>query len=151
MIPAGKLAEAAGGAFLKVSDSVWDAMKHTTNMGLEHAYGAPSGSAEQLAQLKDQGHEVAMVSDYERTAVLHEAGYPGTDKIPPELTDGHGHMLNVAQVMSDDNLKKSYYDYMNGAAHRAEGTLGEGASVYDITRNAANSYIGGYQKADKPE
>jgi hypothetical protein len=151
MIPAGKLAEAAGGAFLKVSDSVWDAMKHTTNMGLEHAYGAPSGSAEQLAQLKDQGHEVAMVSDYERTAVLHEAGYPGTDKIPPELTDGRGHMLNVAQVMSDDNLKKSYYDYMNGAAHRAEGTLGEGASVYDITRNAANSYIGGYQKADKPE
>lgn len=147
MIPAGKLAEAAGGAFLKVSDSVWDAMKHTTNMGLESVYGAPAGSEQQLEALKDNGHEVAMVGDYERTAILQEAGYPGTDKIPPQLLDGHGHMLNVAQVMSDDTLKKAYYDYMSGVANESEGTLGQGASVYEQANNAAGRFDHGYNLA----
>jgi hypothetical protein len=147
MIPAGKLAESAGGVFLKISDSVWDAMKHGSNMGLEHIYGAEPGSQEQLNHLKDASYQTAMVGDYERTAILREAGYPGTDDIPKDLLTADGQMVNVATVMNDEHLRAEYYDFMHEGANAPQGTLGHGASVYEITKNAAGRFDGAYMQA----
>ncbi len=145
--PAGKLAEDAGGVFLKISDSVWDAMKHGTNMGLEHVYGAEPGSQEQLDHLNDASYQTAMVGDYERTSILREAGYPGTDAIPSDLLTSDGQMINVATVMNDDHLRQEYYDFMHDGANAGQGTLGHGASVYELAKNAAGRSDAAYQQA----
>jgi hypothetical protein len=147
MIPAGKLAEDAGGMVAKLSDSVWDAMKHATNMGLEAHYGGPPSSEQQLDDLKNAGYQTAMVSDYERTAVLHEAGYPGTDDIPPDLLASNGQMVNVATVMNDDHLRTEYYDYMHETANDPQAGMGHGTSVYAVTRNAASRFDDAYLRA----
>jgi hypothetical protein len=147
MIPAGKLAEDAGGVFAKISDSVWDAMKHGTNMGLEHVYGAEPGSQQQLDNLNNASYQTAMVGDYERTSILREAGYPGTDAIPSDLLTSDGQMINVATVMSDDHLRQEYYDFMHDGANAGQGTLGHGASVYELAKNAAGRYDAAYQQA----
>jgi len=147
MIPAGKLAEDAGGLAAKLSDSVWDAMKHGANMGLESVYGAEPGSQEQLDHLKDANYETAMVGDYERTSILREAGYPGTGDIPKELLASNGQMINVATVMNDHHLRQVYYNFMHNAANAPQGSLGHGASVYEVTKNAAGRYDAAYTEA----
>lgn len=147
MIPAGKLAEDAGGVFARMSDSVWDAMKHGTNMGLETVYGAEPGSQAQLDHLNDASYQTAIVGDYERTSVLREAGYPGIDRIPPDLLIQDGQMVNVATVMNDPHLRETYYEYMHSEANAPQGSLGHGASVYEITKNAAGRFENAYVQA----
>jgi hypothetical protein len=88
-----------------------------------------------------------MVGDYERTSILREAGYPGTDAIPQDLLASNGQMINVATVMNDEHLRQEYYDFMHAEANKPAGTLGQGASVYELTKNAAGRYDAAYLQA----
>ena len=147
LFPAGGLAEDGGKLLSKIPDLFWDASKHGANMGLEAIYGAEPGSQEELDHLKDANYQTAMVGDYERTSILREAGYPGTDSIPKDLLTSDGQMVNVATVMGDDHLRQEYYEYMHHEANAPEGSLGRGASVYEVTKNAAGRYQDAYQEA----
>jgi hypothetical protein len=147
LFPAGGLAEDGGKLLASIPDVFWDASKHGANMGLESVYGAAPGSADQLSHLKDANYETAMTSDYERTSILREAGYPGTSDIPPDLLTPSGQMVNVATVMGNDHLKAEYYDYMHNGANAPQGDLGHGASVYTVTKNATGRYVAAYGQA----
>ncbi|MDT4914250.1 MAG: hypothetical protein QOC66_3378 [Pseudonocardiales bacterium] len=147
LIPGGKIAEDVGGLVAKAPDTLWDIAKHVSNIGLEHEYGAAPGSAEQLAHFKDASYESAMASDYERTAILHDAGYPGTDHIPDELLTSDGHMVDAATVMKNEQLREAYYAYMHEGANAPQGSLGHGASVYEVTKNASGRFAAAYQGA----
>jgi hypothetical protein len=138
LIPGEKVAE-------KVPGTLWDLGKHLTNIGLENNYGADPQS--HLDKLGGTAHDLALTSLYERTSILQEAGYPGTDRIPPELLD-HGHLRDVGQVLGDPALKAKFDDYLNGTA-REHGHPGY-VTVYDEVHRSANAYLGGFDRANEP-
>jgi hypothetical protein len=138
LIPGDKIAE-------KVPMTLWDLGKHLTNIGLESSYGADPKA--HLEQLNSTAHDLALTSLYERTAILQEAGYPGTDQIPPELLD-HGRLKDVGQILCDPTLKATFDDYLNGAAR---GHIRPGyVTVYDEVHRSANAYLGGFDHTNSP-
>jgi hypothetical protein len=139
LVPGGKLVEGAGRELL------WGALKASGNLGIEHSLSGPPSLEQQHQDLQNTTYLLQMADDYQQTAMLVDAGYPGTDQIPPELTDGNGHLLPVASVMNDEHLKESYYNYMHSqASHAGQGGLGQGASLYETTRNASSRYHDAY-------
>jgi hypothetical protein len=137
----------------KAPDWAWDAFKFAAvHHGVDAVYGGEPSSAQQLDDLRNETFQVAMMGDYERTSILAEAGYPGTDHIPADLKGPDGHMLSAAQVAADPAKMRAYYEYMHSdAAHASQGNLGTGASVYDMSHNAAGRYQYGYDHAPHGE
>jgi Hydrolase N-terminal helical domain len=144
LVPGGKLVE--GGR-----EIAWGALKAGTNLFIEHTNSGPPSLAQQHADLQNTTYLLGMANDYQQTATLVDAGYPGAADVPPELLDGSGHLKPVNVVMNDEHLKAAYYDYVHGAAsHTGQGGLGPGASMYEITRNAAARYHDGFDAGHGP-
>jgi hypothetical protein len=49
--------------------------------------------------------------------------------------------------MNDEHLRQEYYEFMHEGANAPQGTLGHGASVYEITKNAAGRFDAAYMQA----
>lgn len=135
LIPGEKLIEAVPG-------TAWDIAKHMANIGLEHAYGATDDP--RFDALQDTSHSIALVSEYDKLEILHEAGYPGTDQIPPALLDPTTHqLLSPDKILNNQDLQQQFHDYLLGPGSVSDGSH---VSIYEATENAAGRYQNGFDK-----
>jgi hypothetical protein len=49
--------------------------------------------------------------------------------------------------MKNEQLREAYYAYMHEGANAPQGSLGHGASVYEVTKNASGRFAAAYQGA----
>jgi hypothetical protein len=140
LIPGEKIAE-------NVPGTLWDIGKHMTNMGLEQVYGATADP--RFDALNDTSHAAALTGVYQQASILHEAGYPGTDKIPSDLVDPKtGQMIPVGRVLSDQHLQTVFHDYLqNEGREQADGQ----EALYDRTHEVSGTYQLGFDTADEHE
>jgi hypothetical protein len=136
LIPGEKIAE-------KVPGTLWDIGKHMANVGLEHAYGETDDP--RFDALQDTSHSVALVSAYDKLAILQEAGYPGTDSIPSDLLDPNTHqLLSPDKILGNEDLQQTFHDYLVGGP--ASTSDGRHVSVYEATQNAGGRYQLGFDR-----
>jgi tellurite resistance protein len=142
LIPGEKVAEALA---VKIPGTMWDIAKHTTNMGLEQAYGATADP--RFDATTDASHAIAVTNTYEQLSMLREAGYPGTEHIPSDLIDPHsGQLLPASQVLQDANLRNSLHEYLGTVAHQHGPDVN---SVYDKVNDTSGNYQGGFDTANE--
>lgn len=129
-------------------DTVWDVAKHLTNVALEQAYGATGDP--RFDATTNASHAIAVTSVYNQLSMLREAGYPGTQDIPPDLIDRQtGQMLPGREVLKNRHLLGSLYDYLGGRAQQ-HGAFPNVTTVYDKVNNTADAYSGGIDFANEP-
>lgn len=132
-IPGEKIAEGVPGI-------VWDMSKHLGNMGLESTFGETDDP--RFDALGEKSHEIALAQPYETLSILHEAGYPGTDQVPPSLLDPTTHeLLPMGKVLDDPQKVTALQDYLNYTKNHPPANH---TSVYDKSSDVAGNYSGGY-------
>ncbi len=136
-IPGEKIAE-------KVPGLAWDMAKHLGNLGLEAKFGETDDP--RFDALGEKSHEIALVQPYETLSILQEAGYPGTDKVPPSLLDPATHtMLPMNQVLDDPGKLTALQDYLNATKNDPANTR---TSVFDKSNDVSGNYSGGFDSGN---